>query len=229
MMRFSAAAKTWSSTGAISRSLTTKPGDLGVGGVGHQQVDAVGTETGEPADVGEPAVQRELVHLEVAGMQDQAGRGADGDRERVGDRVVDREELEVERPDLLPRPLGDLVHDRGQAVLGELAAHQRQRQPGPDQRDVGALPQQVGQRADVVLVRVGQHDRVDQVEPALEVAEVRQDQVDAGLVRLGEQNATVDDEQAAVVLEDGHVAADLAEAAQGDEPQAAFGERRGRR
>ena len=78
----------------------------------------------------------------------------------------------------------------------------------------------------MVLVGVGEHDRVDQVEAALEVAEVGQDQVDARLVGLGEQDAAVDDEQAAVVLEDGHVAADLAEAAEGDGAQAAFGERR---
>ena len=56
--------------------------------------------------------------------------------------------------------------------------------------------------------------RLDVVEPILDVGEVGEDQVDAGLVVLGEEHAAVDDEQAAVVLEDGHVAADLAEAAE---------------
>ena len=88
-------------------------GHFRVGGVRHQQVDAVGTEPGEAADVGQPAVQRELVHLEVAGVQNEAGRGADGDRERVGDRVVHREELEVEGADLLPCALGDLIRRPG--------------------------------------------------------------------------------------------------------------------
>ena len=68
-------------------------GDLGVGGVGQEQVDALLAEPGEAAQVGDPAVERELVHLEVAGVQDQAGRGADRDGEAVGDRVVDGEEL----------------------------------------------------------------------------------------------------------------------------------------
>ncbi len=66
------------------------------------------------------------------------------------------------------------------------------------------------------------------VEPITDVAEVREDQVDAGLVGLGEQHAAVDDQQPAAVLEDGHVAADLAEAAEGDDPQTLFGQRRRR-
>ncbi len=211
----------------MSRSLRDDAGRLRVGGVRHQQVDAVRAEPGEPADVGQAPVQRELVHLEVAGVQHEAGMRADADRERVRDRVVHGEELEVERAEPLPRALGDLGDDRGQAVLGELAPDQRERQPRPDQREVGALAQQVRQGADVVFVRVGEHHRVDQVEPPLEVAEVRQDQVDAGLVGLGEQDTAVDDEQPAVVLEDGHVPADFTEAAERDDPQAPSGQRRG--
>ena len=80
----------------------------------------------------------------------------------------------------------------------------------------------------MVLVRVGQHERLDLVQPALQGREVRQDQVNAGLVGLGEQHAAVDDEQPARVFEDGHVAADLAEAAERDHAQAAGGQRRRR-
>ena len=71
-----------------------------------------------------------------------------------------------------------------------------------------------GHGADVVLVAVREHDADDVVEPVLDRLEVGQDQVDAGLVLLGEQHAAVDDEELAAVLEDGHVAADLAEAAE---------------
>ena len=52
-------------------------GHLGVGGVGQQQVDALLAEPGERGQVGEPAVQRQLVHLEVAGVQHGAGGGPD--------------------------------------------------------------------------------------------------------------------------------------------------------
>ena len=51
-----------------------------------------------------PAVERQLVHLEVAGVQHGAGAGPDRDGERVGDGVVDREELAVERAELLHLP-----------------------------------------------------------------------------------------------------------------------------
>ena len=85
---------------------------------------------------------------------------------------------------------------------------------GADERDVPALAQEVRRGADVVLVTVGEHERLDGVEPVPDGVEVGEDQVDAGVVVLGEQHAAVDDEQAVVVLEDGHVAADLAEAAQ---------------
>ena len=66
----------------------------------------------------------------------------------------------------------------------------------------------------------------DLVEPVPDPGEVGQDHVDARLVLLGEEHAAVDDQQLAGVLEDGHVAADLAEAAQGDDAQAALGQRR---
>ena len=79
-----------------------EPGHLGVGRVHQEQVDTLVAELGEPAEVGEPAVQRQLIELDVAGVQHGAGRCADADRQRVRDRVVDREELQVERA----RPCG---------------------------------------------------------------------------------------------------------------------------
>ena len=48
--------------------------------------------------------------------------------------------------------------------------------------------------ADVVLVAVGEDDGLDVVEPIANVVEVRQDQVDAWLVVLGEEHSAVDDQ-----------------------------------
>ena len=161
-------------------------------------------------------------------MQHQAGAGADRDRERVGDRVVDRDELEVEGPERDPVALGhDVLRGLLEPVLPQLGLEQRQGQLRADQRDVLALAQEVGHRADVVLVAVREHQRLDVVEPVPDRVEVGEDQVDAGVVVLGEQHAAVDDQQPAVVLEDGHVAADLAEAAERDDPQAPLGQRAG--
>jgi hypothetical protein len=80
-----------------------KPGTSAFVESTRKQVDALLAEPGERAQVGDAAVQRQLVHLEVAGVQD-SRRRADRHRERVRDRVVDGEELAVERPSCRPPP-----------------------------------------------------------------------------------------------------------------------------
>ena len=109
-------------------------------------------------------------------------------------------------------------------MLLELRLDERERELRPDERDVAAQAQEVRHGADVVLVAVREDDRLDVVQPVRDVVEVREDEVDAGLVVLGEEDAAVDDEQAPVVLEDGHVAADLTETAEGDDAQPSGGE-----
>ena len=69
----------------------------------------------------------------------------------------------------------------------------------------------------MVFVAVGQHEADDVVETIIEVGEVGKNEVDAGLVLFGEEDAAVNDEQLAVVLEHGHVASDFAEAAERDD------------
>src|SRR5665648_270735 len=61
---------------------------------------------------------------------------------------------------------------------------------------------------------MGEHDRVDVVEPVGDVLEIRQDQVDARVVVLREEHSAVDDQQPPCVLDDGHVATDLAQTPQ---------------
>ena len=194
-------------------------GDLGVGRVGEEEVDPLLPQPGERAQVGDPAVERQLVHLEVAGVQHQPGAGADRDGERVGDRVVDRDELELERAEVEPVARLHLVVDGLlEPVLAELGVEQGQGQLGADERDVAALAEEVRRGADVVLVAVGEDQRLDLVEAVPDRVEVGEDQVDAGVVLLGEEDAAVDDQQPTVVLEDGHVATDLAEPAERVDP-----------
>lgn len=140
--------------------------------------------------------------------------------------MVDRHELAVEGAQAFAIALGDLERVRADAVLLELRLDEGERQLGADQRDVRLLAQEVRNAADVVLVAVREHDAVDVVEAVPDGREVRQDQVDAGLLLLGEEDAAVDDEQAAVVLEDRHVAADLTEAAERGDAQATLRELR---
>jgi hypothetical protein len=80
-------------------------------------------------------------------------------------------------------------------MFAALLRYQRERELRADHRDVGTQLEQERNRADVVLVRVRQHQRLHVVEAVLDVAQIGQDQVDAGLVVAGEQHPAVDDQQ----------------------------------
>ena len=64
----------------------------------------------------------------------------------------------------------------------------------------------------MVFVTVSQHDCENVMHAITDVAEVRQNHVDAWLVLFRKEHAAVDDKQLAVDFEDGHVSTDLADA-----------------
>ena len=89
---------------------------LGAGRVGQEAEDAFLAEPGEDREVGQLAVDRGVVELEVAGVDDRADRRPQGDAHRVRDRVADPERHDVEGADV------DLVArlERDQRVVVEL-------------------------------------------------------------------------------------------------------------
>ena len=224
MTRRSARVNTASSTGSIDRSGGTKPGTSAlVESTRNRSTPSSPSRANARRSVIRPSSGSwSILKSPVCSTSWPDGR-PHRDRQRVRDRVVHRDELGLERAEPLDLSLRHLQLQRLDPVLAQLRLDQRQGQPGADQRDVRSLAQQVRHPADVVLVAVGEDDRVDVVQARADVVEVRQDQVDAGLVVLGEQHAAVDDEQPAGVLEDRHVAADLAEAAERDDAEAAVG------
>ena len=68
---------------------------------------------------------------------------------------------------------------------------------------------------------VRDHDRLDRVDVLAQVREVGQDEVDAHHVRRREAQAAVDDDDPPVVLDDGHVLADLPDASEREDAQLA--------
>ena len=106
-----------------------------------------------------------------------------------------------------------------QLVLLELVAQQAARQARGVDGHAGELGQDVGQAADVVLVRVGDDEGLDALALVAQVGDVRHDEVDAVHLLLGEHEAAVDDDDLVGELEDGHVLADLADAAERDDPE----------
>ena len=111
-------------------------------------------------------------------------------------------------------------------MLVELRADELDCQwPAVDGRDAHSreLAEDVRERPDVVLVAVREDDRVDVVGALAQVREVREHEVDPELLRRREHQPGVDHHDPAGGLEDRHVLPDLAEAAQGQHPEAGLG------
>ena len=104
-----------------------------------------------------------------------------------------------------------------QAVLVQLGRDQLERELRGPHLGHAHLAQEVRQPADVVFVPVREHDGAHPVGAVLEVAEVRQHEVDAEMLVAREGQACVDDDDVLVQLEDGHVLADLTEPAEGND------------
>ena len=82
------------------------------------------------------------------------------------------------------------------------------------------VAQEIRQRADVVLVRVREHDGAHTVwRFSRDTSKSGQDEIDAEMLVAREREPRVDDDDLAAELVDRHVLADLAEAAERDDPQ----------
>ena len=187
--------------------------DRGVGGVAEEEVHAFVAKPRQRGDVGGLAVVRGLVHLDVTGHDDVAGAGLDGHAQALRDGVADVPETQAE---LAEGHLGVLVHLvqlRALAVLLRLRGDERVGKSRGVDRDVRAQLEQPRDGPDVILVPVRDHEALDLVQLVLNGAEVRQDKVHTRFAGIGEEHATIHDEQLAVVLKDRHVAADLRNAA----------------
>ena len=165
-----------------------------------------------------------MVELEVAGVDDDADRRPEGDAHRVGDRVADPERDDPERPDL--ELVARLERDHRvvvELVLLDLVAEQAAGERRGVDRHARELRQHVRQRADVVLVGVGDDERLDVGLALLEVRDVGDDEVDPEHLLVGEHEPAVDDDDVVAVLEHVHVLADLADAAERDDSKGKVG------
>ena len=102
----SALVKISSNASMTSSSEPVNPLPIDVRAVGEQREHAGGPELGEPVEVEVLAVERRLVDLEIAGVDDDAVRRGDRQRDAVGHAVRDAQELDRERADrdALARP-----------------------------------------------------------------------------------------------------------------------------
>ena len=97
--------------------------------------------------------------------------------------------------------------------------YERYRQVRTVDGNILAQFQQVGHRSDVILVSVGQHHAHHVVHSVLNIGEIRQNQVHPGLNLFGKQHPAIHNQDFAFGFQNGHVAADFAQAAQGHHSQ----------
>ncbi len=194
---------------------------LGVGAVRHQQQHPFVAPLLQLARLGQLAIRRRGIKLVVAGMDDAANRGLDGQAHAVREAVAGVEELHGEAADLDFGLRGDRVqrHFAQQPVLAQLAFQQ----PAGQRRgiDWGLQPlfDHVGQAADVVFVAVGQEDAFDRVQLIQQVFDVGDHDIYAVHLRGGEHQAHINDDDVVVVFHNHHIFADFAHAAQGQDAQ----------
>ena len=197
---------------------------LAARGIGEERQHPLRAELAQPRKAWPAAAHRRVVELEVARVDDPAHIGGDAQPHAVRDRMGDRQELDLERADAEALARGDAPQVGAAGEIGALAEPRfdqaaRQRR-GVDRRvERHHLAQQIGQRADVILVAVRHHDAAHVAGPLPQIAEVGDHHVDAPHVVLGEHDPRIDDQDVAAMLEEHHVLADFPQAAEGDEAQ----------
>ena len=188
--------------------------------IAQQQAHAlVGGDGTDARQVGATSVHGREIQLEVARVQDDPLRRVHGHREGVRNRVRHGDELHVEGSDHATFAVSHHHQIGAPQQSGFLDATTRQTQrDGRAEHGERQLAQQELQRSDVVLVTVRGHATHHAVGVLAQPREVRQHQVDAVHVDVGEHQATVDEEQLVVLLDHHAVATDLTQSSEEDHP-----------
>ena len=162
--------------------------------------------------IGRRADQRLGIELPIAGVQHRAGRGADHDGVRLGDRMRQRDQLEIERSDLKAagHRHGRNTHLAGEAALDELCPQHGGGEGGCPDRALQLRPQ-IRDRADMVLMRVRRDDAEQLVAALHNETRVGHDDIDPRLMLLlAKGDAAIDDQPLTPIAVNVEVHADLA-------------------
>ena len=195
-------------------------GTLHVRGVRQQREHALVAELAETRQVDHAALNGREVDLEVTRVDDGADRRFDRQRNGIGNAVVRMDELHLEAAELklIARLFREDLRMVKQVMLFELELNDRRRQRRCIDRHVKLL-EHIRDRANVVLVSVRDDHAADAVFVGLQVADVRDDHVNAVEVLIRKAHAAVDKEHILAILVNGEVLADLTEPAERDDFQ----------
>ena len=196
-------------------------GQFGVGRVGKQQQDAGGAPFRQRREVNGLPVHRGMVNLEIAGVNNAAPGRFHADAHSVGDAVADPEpggaEISAEVNGLLrvngvddgvPRAAAFIEFDGNEAVGQAGGVHRH-----------GQIRQDVGQRADVILMPVRNQNGAHPFRIGGQIGHVGDNQVNAGHILSGKLDAAVDDDDVIAAFQGQHIFADFAQPAQRNDAQ----------
>ena len=208
---------------SVSRTSASEPDSPGTSTLVESQT--IASTPSSPARISAAssvvgADQRVGVELPVAGMHDAADRGLDDQRVGLRDRMGQRDQLDIEGTDGKAPAQRDhrQRHAVQQAGLGQLAAQHRRRERRRVDRAAEPVPE-IGDRAEMVLMRVGQHEADQLVAALLDEGRVGHDDVDAGRRLVAEGDAEIDHQPAAGMAVKVQVHADLARPAERQEQE----------
>ena len=204
--------------GPYLRLARREPGTVGVGRVSAQEENALAAQLGQARDIGRGAVDRCLIELVVARHEDCSELCPNRHGARIGNRVGHVDELDGKGAERQLLAGLDILELRvAELVLVELGARHRDHQPAPvDRRGMllAELTQHPGQCPEMVLVPVGDDDRLDLRSTLAQIAEVREHEIDPEHLGGREAKPGVDHDDPSAVLDDRHVLTDLAESAE---------------
>ena len=189
--------------------------DEDVGAVADHRQHTLITDALQHRLVGQVADQRFRIDLPVTGVKDGAELGPDGKPIRLEDRMRHGDHLEVERPETELAAQRDFRDPDGidQPGLRELPAQHRGRERSGVDRGLQPRPE-IGHRAQMILMRVSQHDADQVLAPLLDESRIGHDDLDARHGVVAECDTEIEHQPFTGMAVEIEVHADLAGTAQ---------------
>ena len=167
------------------------------------------------------AVYRSVIDLEVAGVNHQTSRGFNSDAHGIGNAVA---YPEPSCPKVVTKLVTDSrfdgFHDRapGGTSIVQLNRDQSMGQSRGVYRHI-YLRQYKGKGSDVILMSVGDQDRLDPIGPLHKIGNVGDNQIDPRHIVVRKLDPAVDNDDVVAALQGHHVLTDLPQSAQGNDSQ----------
>ena len=156
-----------------------------------------------------------MVDLEIAGVNDDAERRADRERDAIDGAMGNGDEFNFEGSDFDEAAARSDFAERGgleQPGFIEAFFYEREGEARALHGNV-EVAKDVGKRADVVFMAVGEDDGADVGAVLFQIGDIGNDEVDAEKLGFREHHARVDDENVVAEPQGHHVHAKFAEAA----------------